>query len=157
MAESHLSPQAYERLREELEWRTTTYRREISLQIERARELGDISENADYDAAKDEQGKSEARVRQIEEILKHAVVLEGSSSADVVEPGVLVELLYEGDDEPQTYLVGSIEERHDVYDVLSTNSPLGQAILGAAPGTSVTYQGPRRELSVKVVAVRPLD
>jgi transcription elongation factor GreA len=157
MAESHLSPQAYERLREELEWRTTTYRRELSLAIERARELGDLSENADYDAAKDEQGKSEARVRQIEEILKHAVVLEGTSSGDVVEPGVLVDIVYEGDTDPTTYLVGSIEERHDVYDVLSTNSPLGQAILGVGPGAEVTYQGPRRELSAKVVAVRPLD
>lgn len=157
MTESHLSPQAYERLREELEWRTGAYRREISLQIERARELGDISENADYDAAKDEQGKSEARIRQIEAILKNAVVLEGTSSGDVVEPGCLVELLYDGDEEPQTYLVGSIEERHDTYSVLSTASPLGQAILGVAPGTTVTYQGPKRELSATVIEVRPLD
>ena len=156
MTESHLSPQAYERLREELEYRSTTYRRQISEQIERARELGDISENADYDAAKDEQGKSEARIRQIESILKNAVVLEGAADGDTVQPGTLVDLLYEGDSEPQTYLVGSIEERHDTYDVLSTNSPLGQAILGTEPGTSVTYQGPRKELSVKVVGVRPL-
>ena len=98
MAASHLSPQAYERLREELAWRTGEYRREISLAIERARELGDISENADYDAAKDEQGKSEARVRQIEQILKTAVVVEGTTG-DVVEPGCLVELRYEGDDD----------------------------------------------------------
>ncbi|MGQ0823661.1 MAG: GreA/GreB family elongation factor [Actinomycetota bacterium] len=157
MTEAHLSPQAYERLRDELEWRSTTYRRELSEQIERARELGDISENADYDAAKDEQGKSEARIRQIEQILKTAVVIDGASAGDVVEPGALVDLLYDGDSDPQTYLVGSIEERHETYDVLSTNSPLGQAILGAAPGTSVTYQGPRQELSVTVVGVRPLD
>ena len=157
MTESHLSPQAYERLREELEWRTTTYRRQISEQIERARELGDLSENADYDAAKDEQGKSEARVRQIEAILKTAVVIEGAADADSVQPGTLVDLLYDGDTDPQTYLVGSIEERHETYDVLSEGSPLGQAIIGASPGATVTYQGPKRELSVTVVAVRPLD
>ncbi len=154
MAASHLSPQAYERLQEELAWRTGEHRRELSLAIERARELGDLSENADYDAAKDEQGKSEARVRQIEQILKEAVVLEGATG-DVVEPGCVVELRYEGDDDLQTYLVGSIEERDEEYDVLSPASPVGQAILGSGPGTSVTYQGPRREMSVTVVSVRP--
>ena len=130
MTESHLSPQAYERLQQELEERPTTRRREISLWIERAREHGDISENADYDAAKNEQGHNEARVRQLEAMLKNAVVIEGSSSGDVVEPGVLVELRYDGDDDAVTYLVGSIEERHETYDVLSTESPLGQALLG---------------------------
>jgi len=156
MVASHLSPQAYERLQEELAWRTGEHRRELSLAIERARELGDLSENADYDAAKDEQGKSEARVRQIEQILKNVVVVE-SAAGDVVEPGCLVELRYEGDDDMSTYLVGSIKERDENYDVLSPESPLGQAILGAGPGTSVTYQGPRRELSVTVVSVRPRD
>jgi len=156
MTESHLSPQAYERLRKELDERSTPKRREISLWIERAREHGDISENADYDAAKNEQGHNEARVRQIEAMLKTAVVLEGAAG-DVVEPGCLVELRYEGDDDIVTYLFGSIEERHDTYDVLSTNSPLGQAIIGASPGSTVKYQGPKRELSVTVVGVRPLE
>jgi transcription elongation factor GreA len=155
MSEPHLSPQAYERLVQELEERSTTRRREISLWIERAREHGDISENADYDAAKNEQGHNEARVRQLEAMLKNAVVIE-SSNAEVIEPGVLVELRYDGDDDVVTYLVGSIEERHETFDVLSTDSPLGQALLGAGPGATVRYQGPRRELGVTVVAVRPL-
>jgi transcription elongation factor GreA len=156
MSEPHLSPTAYERLRQELEERSTTRRREISLWIERAREHGDISENADYDAAKNEQGHNEARVRQLEAMLKNAVVIE-SSNGEVIEPGVLVELRYDGDDDIVTYLVGSIEERHDQFDVLSTDSPLGQALLGAGPGKTVRYQGPRRELGVTVVAVRPLS
>ena len=156
MTETHLTQAALDRLKEELAWRSGPYRREISLQIERARELGDISENADYDAAKDEQGKSEARVRQLEQIIKNAVIVEGAAG-DVVAPGCVVEIRYEGDDDTQTYLVGSIEERHDTYDVLTVNSPVGQALLGAEPGSTVTYQGPRRELSVTVVSVRPLD
>ena len=156
MSEPHLSPGAYERLQQELEERSTTRRREISLQIERAREHGDISENADYDAAKNEQGHNEARIRQLEEMLKNAVVLDASAAGEVVEPGVLVELQHDGDDDAVTYLVGSIEERHATYDVLSTESPLGQALLGAAPGAKVKYQGPKRELGVTVVAVRPL-
>jgi transcription elongation factor GreA len=156
MSEPHLSPQAYERLREELNERSTTRRREISLQIERAREHGDISENADYDAAKNEQGHNEARIRQLEEMLKNAVVLDAGAGGEVVEPGVLVELQHDGDDDAVTYLVGSIEERHEKYVVLSTESPLGQALLGATRGAKVRYQGPKRELGVTVVAVRPL-
>src|SRR5882724_4073690 len=128
MSEPHLSPGAHERLREELDERSTTRRREISLWIERAREHGDIKENADYDAAKNEQGHNEARIRQIEAILRDAVIVE-QGNAEVVEPGVLVELRHEGEDETAIYLVGSIEERHDKYDVLSTSSPLGQALL----------------------------
>jgi transcription elongation factor GreA len=157
MAESHLSPQAYRRLQDELEERSTTRRRDLSLWIERAREHGDLKENADYHAAKDEHGLNEARIRQLEAMLKDAVVLDGGPAGDVVEPGTLVELRYDGDTDVTTYLVGSIEERNADYDVLSTNSPLGQAVLGKEPGATVSYQGPKRELSVTVVSVRALD
>src|SRR3954471_24712258 len=108
MSEPHLSPKAYERLRQELEERSTTRRREISLWIERAREHGDISENADYDAAKNEQGHNEGRIRQLQAVFKSAVVLEGGPSGEIVEPGCLVDLRYEGDDDVTTYIVGSI-------------------------------------------------
>ena len=80
-------------------------------------------------------------------MLKNAVVIDADTAGDVVEPGTLVDLRYDGDDDAVTYLVGSIEERHEKYDVLSTNSPLGQALLGAGPGATVTYQGPKRELA----------
>jgi transcription elongation factor GreA len=155
-SQSHLSAQAHERLRQELEERSTTRRVELSLWIERAREHGDLRENADYDEAKREQGMNEARIRQLEGILKAAVVVEGASG-DVVEAGVLVDLLYDGDTDPVTYLVGSIEERNESYDVLSLDSPLGQAISGKRAGAETTYQGPKRELKVTVVDVRPLD
>jgi transcription elongation factor GreA len=158
MAEQpHLSPQAHERLKAELEERTTTRRRELSLAIERAREYGDIKENADYDAAKNEHGLNEARIRQLEQMLKNAVVIDASTAGDVVEAGTLVDIKYEGDDDLMTYLVGSIEERNEKYTVLSTNSPIGMAILGKGPGATVTYQGPKREMSVTVVAVRLPD
>jgi transcription elongation factor GreA len=157
MTEPHLSPEAHARLKAELEERTTTRRRELSLAIERAREYGDIKENADYDAAKNEQGINEARVRQLEQMLKNAVVIDANTAGDVVEPGTIVDLRYSGDDDLLTYLVGSIEERNEKYDVLSTNSPIGMAILGKSPGDTVTYQGPKREMSVTVVAVRLPD
>jgi transcription elongation factor GreA len=153
MEQAHLSQEAYNRLQEELTERSTTGRRDISMWIERAREHGDIKENADYDAAKNEQGHNESRIRQLEEILRNAVVGE-DASGDVVAPGTIVEVLMEGDDAPTTYLVGSIEERHETFDVLSTSSPLGQALLGRAPGDTISYEGPRRTFAVEVVSVR---
>src|ERR1700749_81944 len=101
MEQSALSREASERLSQELEERTTSGRLEISHRIEEAREHGDIKENADYDAAKNEQGHNEARIRQIEALLRDAVIVE-QGSADVVEPGVLVELRYEGEDDTAT-------------------------------------------------------
>jgi transcription elongation factor GreA len=157
MTESHLSPQAYERLQQELDERTKVRRREISLWIERAREHGDISENADYDAAKNEQGHNEARVRHLEQLLRAAIVVDGTSAGTTVVPGTIVEIRMDDDAETTQYLVGSIEERHDAYEVLSTSSPLGQALVGASPGDVVEYKGPRRTFEVQVVSVRPLE
>jgi len=150
----HLTRDAQERLRQELDERTAR-RTEISLWIERAREHGDIRENADYDAAKNEQGHNEARIRHIESILRSAVMVEGAD-ADVVGPGTIVEIRMDGDDATTEYLVGSIEERHDTYDVLSVSSPLGQALLGARPGEVVAYSAPRRNFQVEVISVRPV-
>jgi transcription elongation factor GreA len=150
---THLTPHALARLREELEWRSGAHRKEISKRIERAREHGDITENADYDAAKNEQGLNEARVRQLASLIRHAVVVD-TANGEVVAAGTVVELRMEGDDDPTTYLVGSIEERHDEFEVLSTSSPLGQALLGKGPGDVVTYEGPRRTFAVEVLSVR---
>jgi transcription elongation factor GreA len=154
MATSHLSQQAYDRLQEELVERSGPRRKEISLWIERAREHGDIKENADYDAAKNEQGHNEARVRQLEEILRTAEVVAGQSG-DVVAPGTIVEVKMDDDDDTMSYLVGSIEERSDEFEVLSTSSPLGQALLDHRPGETVSYTGPRRTFAVEIVSVRP--
>src|SRR5436189_2246178 len=154
MEQAHLSREAYNRLQEELTERSTTGRRDISAWIERAREHGDIRENADYDAAKNDQGHNEARIRRLEDMLRRAVQVE-SVAGDVVEPGTVVEVRIEGDDDTTLYLVGSIEERHETYDVLSTGSPLGQALLGPGTAEVVTYEGPRRVFQVEVVSVRP--
>jgi transcription elongation factor GreA len=155
MEQVHLTPDAQTRLQKELEERTGPKRTEISRWIERAREHGDIRENADYDAAKNEQGHNEARVRHIEAILRSAVLVEGSGG-EVVGPGTVVEIRMDNADETTPYLVGSIEERPDGLDVLSVSSPLGKALLGAAPGQVVEYSGPRRTFHVEVVSVRPV-
>lgn len=154
MDDLHLSADARHRLEEELEWRSGEHRREISAWIERAREHGDIRENADYDAAKNEQGHNEARVRHIEALLRNAVIVEAADGA-VVSPGTIVEIRMGDDEDTTEYLVGSIEERSADFDVLSVSSPLGQALLGAAPGQAVEYKAPRRSLQVEVISVRP--
>lgn len=156
MEETHLSAAAHARLREELEQRSGPRRSEISQWIERAREHGDLRENADYDAAKNEQGHNEARIRHLEAILKNAVIVE-DAEGDVVQPGTVVEIRMDDDDETTTYLVGSIEERHDTYDVLSSSSPLGTLLMGKGPGEVVDFAGPKRTFKVEIVSVAPLD
>jgi transcription elongation factor GreA len=156
METAHLSKRAFERLQDELVERSGPNRKSISGAIERAREHGDIKENGEYHAAKNEQGLNEARIRQLEQMLKTAVVVE-SAAGEVVGPGTIVEIRVEGDDVPTSYLVGSIEERHETLDVLSTSSPLGQALLGHGPGDTVGYEAPRRTFRVEVLSVRPAD
>ena len=100
MAETHLSRQAYERLQTEFDDLSTRGRIEIAAAIERARELGDLTENGDYHAARDEQGRMEARIRQLQAMLKNAVIVaEGADNSGAVTPGSVVSIRYEGDDE----------------------------------------------------------
>ena len=140
----------------ELEDLTTRGRVEIAAAIEAARALGDLSENGDYHAAKDTQGKMEARVRQLQALLKNAEIVEGGASSDgTITAGTVVTLRYEGDDEDDTqqFFVGSIEEKPGDLTVVSPGSPLGQALLGRTAGDTVEYAAPGGTLRVDVVAV----
>lgn len=148
---THLTAETHARLVAELEWRKGERRREISEWLERAREHGDIRENADYDASKDEQGYNEGRIRQLEALLDRAEIAE-AGVGDVVCVGSVVTIRI-GDD-TSDYLVGSIEERSARYDVLSTSSPLGRGILGRAVGEVVDYEAPAGRLKVEILAIR---
>jgi transcription elongation factor GreA len=150
----HLSRAAYDRLKIEHEDLTTRGRVDIARKIETARELGDLSENGDYHAAKEEQGKMEGRIRHLEALLENAQIVEGGTS-DEVAAGSIVSIRYEGDDEVERYLIGSIEERHDDLDVISPGSPLGQAVLGAHIGDTVDFETPTGAvLKVEVVGIQ---
>ena len=154
MAETQLSQVTYERLHTELSDLKTRGRVEIARAIEAARALGDLSENGDYHAAKDSQGKMEARIRQLESMLGDAVVVDTDvvDAADSVTTGVVVSLRYVGDDDVERYLLGSIEERHGAgIPVVSPNSPLGQALMGKRVGDQVSYEAPSGTLEVEVV------
>ena len=149
-----LSRVAYDRLRAELEQLTTEGRIDIAHKIEAARALGDLSENGDYHAAKDQQGKMEARIRQLTAVLQDAIVVEDPPDGDSVAVGSVVAIRFDGEDEVERYLVGSIEERHDDLDVISPSSPLGEALIGSSPGDAVTFTAPTgAELRVEVVSV----
>jgi transcription elongation factor GreA len=149
----HLSQAAHDRLKAEHDDLTTRGRVEIARKIEAARELGDLSENGDYHAAKEEQGKMEGRIRQLAAMLENAEIVE-TTNGDGVGHGSVVGIRYAGDDDVERYLVGSIEERHDDLDVISPSSPLGEALLGATPGDDVTFTAPTgAELKVTVVTV----
>ncbi|MDD9370718.1 MAG: transcription elongation factor GreA [Acidimicrobiales bacterium] len=147
----HLSQAAFDRLKAEHDDLTTRGRVEIARKIESARELGDLSENGDYHAAKEEQGKMEGRIAHLAQMIENSEIVE-AAEGDVVGHGSVVGIRYEGDDEVERYLLGSIEERHDDLDVISPSSPLGQALLGSAPGDAVTFVAPTgAELKVEVV------
>jgi len=154
MASTQLSRDAFDRLQAELDDLTTRGRVEIATLIERARELGDLSENGDYHAAKDDQGKMEARIRQLQAMLKNAEIVDApGGSGGTVAAGTVVTIRYEGDDDTERYLIGSIEERRDDVSVISPGSPLGQALVGKSAGETVEYEAPGGMLKVEVVAV----
>ena len=153
MADVHsLSPEAHARLQTELATLTGEGRIDIARKIETARALGDLSENGDYHAAKDQQGKMEARIRQLEALLLDAVVVEPGSGDGMVRIGSVVTVRFD-DGDTDTYLVGSIEERGGAHEVVSPGSPLGAALLGQPAGASVTYDANGRDLTVEIVSV----
>ena len=154
MAETQqLSQAAFDRLKAEHDDLTTRGRIDIARKIEAARELGELSENGDYHAAKEEQGKMEGRIMFLAKKLEDAEIVQ-VTGGDSVATGSVVELRYEGDDDTERYLVGSIEERQDSFEILSPGSPLGEALIGATAGDSVSYETPTgATLSVEVVSV----
>ncbi len=149
-----LSREAFDRLQAEHDDLTTRGRIEIAKKIETARELGDLSENGDYHAAKEEQGKMEGRIAHLAAIIENAEIVEIVDTGNLtVQAGCIVSIRYEGDDDVEQYLIGSIEERRDGLTVMSPGSPLGQALVGAAKGDTVSFESPGGPLNVTVVDV----
>jgi transcription elongation factor GreA len=150
---TQLSQAAYDRLKAEYDDLTTRGRIDIARKIETARELGDLSENGDYHAAKEEQGKMQGRILHLQAILENHEIVDAGSGGTVA-PGSVVTIRYEGDDDTERYLLGSIEERHDDLDVMSPGSPLGEALVGHVAGDVVSYETPTgATLNVELVAV----
>jgi transcription elongation factor GreA len=148
-----LTQEAFDRRTVELEQLSGEGRIEIARKIELAREEGDLKENGGYHAAKEEQGKIEARIRVLTELLRHAVVGDAPESTGVVQPGTVITATILGDDE--VFLLGSREIVGDTdLDVYSEGSPLGAAIMGLKIGESTSYITPNgKSIEVTIVNV----
>ena len=152
---SFLTQGAYDRLRAELDELSGPGRTEIAKKIEAAREEGDLKENGGYHAAKEEQGKMEARIRQLTQLLETATIGEKPADDGVVEPGMVVTVDMFGDEE--TFLLGHREIKDDSgLEVFSEQSPLGKAINGKKVGSSAKYSTPSgKTVEVKVLKAAP--
>lgn len=151
-----VSAETLERMRRELEELTTAGRERMGERLQRAREFGDIRENADYDAARDEQAMMEARIRQLQYMVKHAVVQEAPAAADRVVPGLIVTVIENGAADEEEYLVAATsEEKVPGVRTVTTASPLGQALMGKQVGEEAEVVAPGGTFSVRVVALRP--
>lgn len=150
-----LTYEGLQKLEEELQDLKVVKRREIAQKIKEAREQGDLSENAEYDAAKDEQRDIEARIEEIEQILKNAeVVVEDEVDLDKISVGCKVRILdIEYEEELEYKIVGSTEA-NSLKGKISNESPLGRALLGAAIGDIVKVEAPVGELSYKVLEIQ---
>ncbi len=150
-----LTYEGLQKLEEELQDLKVVKRREIAQKIKEAREQGDLSENAEYDAAKDEQRDIEARIEEIELILKNAeVVVEDEVDLDKISVGCKVRILdIEYDEELEYKIVGSTEA-NSLKGKISNESPLGRALLGATVGDVVKVEAPVGELSYKVLEIQ---
>jgi transcription elongation factor GreA len=154
-----LTQKTFARLSAELEDLKGPRRQEIIERISAARDEGDLKENGGYHAAKDEQGKIEARIIQLEEMLSN-VSTETSPDDHTVSPGKVVTYRYAGDDEDEVFLLGAreIDDDHDDIEVFSPQSPLGAAMLGAAKGSTVDFEAPNgKTLKLEIVDAVPFS
>lgn len=150
-----LTQEAYDRLKAELEHLSGPGRQEIVDRIEAAREEGDLKENGGYHAAKEEQGKAEARIRYLNDLLEHAYVGEAPAGDGTVAPGMRVTAKIAGNE--MTFLFGNREIAGDTeLDVYSERSPIGEAINGTKVGDKLSYAAPNgKDIPVEIVASEP--
>ncbi len=149
-----LTPAAHKKLIEEFEELTTTGRRHIEERIAEARSHGDLRENADYDAAKNEQGMMEARIRQLKHLLENAEVREAADTGQV-EVGSIVTVT--NGDLTLEVLVATSENRVSGVQTAAPDGPLGKAMLGAKVGEQVTYEAPGGQFTYTVESIRPFE
>ncbi len=151
---TYLTQEAYDRLKDELAELSGPGRTDIAKKIEAARSEGDLRENGGYHAAREEQGKMEARIRQLTQLLDNAIIGKTPEDDGVVEPGMVVTVEMFGDEE--TFLLGSREIGDVSMQVYSEASPIGRAVNGRRVGETVTYEAPNRKtVEVTIVHTAP--
>lgn len=151
-----LTQEAYDRLSKELETLIGN-RTAIAKEINDRRQEGDLRENGGYQAAREEQAKQEGRIRQLQQLLREAQVGEAPTTNGTAGPGMVVAVRYQGDDESETFLIGSREEAATAeIEVYSAASPLGKALTGAHEGDTVSYETPTgKTVEVTLLSAKP--
>ena len=149
-----VTEEGLKKLQEELEYLKTTKRKEVVEAIRVALSFGDLSENSEYDEAKTEQGKTESRINELEEMLKHVKVVSGKEvKSDTVSVGNLVKVYDLDFDEELEYSVVGSTEANPALGRISDQSPIGKAIIGAKVGDTVTFATPGGEASLKILKI----
>jgi len=149
-----VTDEGLKKLQEELEYLKTTKRKEVVESIRVALSFGDLSENSEYDEAKTEQGKTESRIQELEEMLKHVkVISEHDVKTDVVNVGNVVKVLDIDFDEEIEYSVVGSTEANPALNRISDQSPIGKAIIGAKVGDTVSFMTPGGEASLKILEI----
>ena len=150
-----LTQAAYYRLSAELQ-ALIDNRPAMAKEIDERRQEGDLKENGGYHAAREEQGKAEARIAQLQALLRNSQVGEAPADEGIAVPGTVVEIRYEGDDEVETYLLGSRESKTSDLNAISLDSSLGQALNGKSEGDAVEYEAPNGKiLKLTLVSAKP--
>lgn len=151
MNEQIISQEGYDKLKDELNLLSTVRRKEIAERIERAKELGDLSENAEYSEAKDTQALNEGRILELTNTLKNVTVVEASTSNDEVSMGSKVTV--KSDNGEKQYTIVSFNEADPVNGKISNESPLGVAFLHKHKGDSIEVETPRGPVKYKIVKI----
>src|SRR5690606_19895296 len=142
-----------EKLEKELQELKTVKRREVVERIKNARSFGDLSENSEYDSAKEEQAFVEGRIAMIEKMLRNAVIIEDDENNDIVTLGKSVTFIELPDGEEETYTIVGSAESDPFEGKISNDSPIAKSLLGKKVGDEVTVQTPGGEINVKIIAI----
>jgi transcription elongation factor GreA len=151
MPEQIMTQEGYDKLKEELDFLSKTRRKEIAERIERAKELGDLSENAEYSEAKDAQALNEGRIMELSNTLKNVTVVEKGSGGDHIVMGSKVVVKVNGQE--KEYTIVSFNEADPLNGLISNESPLGVAFIGKKKGETVDVETPRGLVQYKIVKV----
>lgn len=149
----YLTAEGVEELRQELDHMVNVKRPALARRLRKAIQQGDLTENADYIAAKEEQGFLEGRIQQIEAMLRRAVLIEENGPTDQVTLGSRVTLVEEGTDEPEVFRVIGPAEADPANGKVSNESPLGRALLGHRVGDLVTVEAPGGQIVFRITAI----
>lgn len=151
MQDQIISHDGYEKLKNELEYLTTAKRREIADRIERAKELGDLSENAEYQEAKEAQAFNDGRIAEIKALLKNLTVVQNGSSKEDVGMGSRLTVLADGNE--RSYTIVSFNEVDPTAGKISNESPIGRAFIGKKTGDVVIVPTPKGDMTYKILKI----